>query len=516
MESLFRKYAAVPNTWKEAQRIFRKISLTLHPDKGGNEKEYQALVSELERYKINFSQPATLDNFYNRTPLEEVVDLKNWLMQNRGTFVSLARSSLIFPRRPLPTKQLEKQFKAKVLLIDTAIAWADEWEKAYKVPKGPNNKHLKLHSNLIASSLLILLVDSGHTCQMTEPSQVLAFISKDLSFPGGVPYVPITDDAFHDATSDRRDEGSEKEKNDLRAQMEKEYQDILQQAKDDAHKASAKQVEEHKEALSRLRQQVKKEKGLRKDAEKEKHRLKQQLAEVGKHERESEERENEVRDSAGEQSSIVSFEDSMDVQIVAFVNHVEHLYTIFDSIFFDPSTLQFSLNDALFQCLMMESEMTKEKARAQTKLSLNKICNRLRGLNATPSEKTKRSGTFLSYVELCKQLMREKSLTVVPNAIISISAHVISPSPTFILALMQRLREIATGTVNLVLIRCILGIEKTQEFDMYIEQLILWNSRNQLCDEDVSVRGKRKRSKCGRRVNINQQKCSYHLKRIKM
>ena len=75
----------------EAQKMFRKISLTLHPDKGGNEKEYQALVSELEKYKTKFSQPTALDNFYhNKTPIEEVGELKSWLILNRGVFVSLS------------------------------------------------------------------------------------------------------------------------------------------------------------------------------------------------------------------------------------------------------------------------------------------------------------------------------------------------------------------------------------------------------------------------------------------
>ena len=112
MESMFRKYATLPKTWKEAQKMFRKISLTLHPDKGGNEKEYQALVNELEKHKTKFSQPTALENFYhNKTPIEEVADIKSWLILSRDIRV-VSQRQVDFPSIIPSSKMLGKKIQS--------------------------------------------------------------------------------------------------------------------------------------------------------------------------------------------------------------------------------------------------------------------------------------------------------------------------------------------------------------------------------------------------------------------
>ena len=254
---------------------------------------------------------------------------------------------------------------------------------------------------------------------------------------------------------------------------------------------------------------------LRKDAEKEKHRLKEQLAEVDKHERESEERENAVRDSVGDQLKFVSFEDNIDDQIKAFVSHATMVYNVFDAVLIDPQSCSFSLNDTLFQCYILEENIDEEQAIIETSKSVDKF--RKRRSKSSKDEvlhANRKLGTFLPYVDLCRYILTEKKLSVIPKAIIQLSAHAISPSPTFILALMHRLRDIATGKLNIVLVGCILGIDKTFELENYLAQLKTWNSKNQLCQEKVSDRTKKRKTEvCGRRVNMDKDKCSYHIKR---
>lgn len=531
-------------------------------------------MNELDEFKRGFTKKPPRLNKSHQPPssLENLSCYRQWLERGRQTIIAFIRLNIESDQIMLPQGHLKKTFRSKVFLLDTLLAWVKEWECAYQTQHGPRNESMDAHLMVARTNLIMQVTLIRMPCCVTTAAEALKLVSDKLAFPGAVPNMVPSHETLSDSEHDenkRSDTDNAKEiqcmKQQLRSQMEvefneilknkmeevareqrqqleeneerirdmkfhfsktlqqetmrmeEEFKDTLEQSKQDVASSTNEQVKESELALKRLRKQVKKEVALRRDAEHEKRRLIQQLAEIESHEYESEEREHAVRISAGEQPNFVSFEDSMDTQIAAFVKQVEHLYSLFDAVFFDPRTFQFSLNDALFQCFMMEPNMTTEEARKKSTRSMNKNCTRIfrEGKRVASHETSKRAGTFLPYIDLCKCLVKEKGLTVVPNAIIGISAHAISPSPTFILALMQRLREIATGKVNIVLIRCILGLEKTQEFDKYLEQLVSWNSRNQLCDENVCARGKRKQSKCGRRVNINQEKCSYHLKRIK-
>ena len=54
----FAKYAKKPKSWQEARKIFRMLSLKLHPDKGGDEEVYKQLVAELETWQKHFAEPS--------------------------------------------------------------------------------------------------------------------------------------------------------------------------------------------------------------------------------------------------------------------------------------------------------------------------------------------------------------------------------------------------------------------------------------------------------------------------
>ena len=56
-------------------------------------------------------------------------------------------------------------------------------------------------------------------------------------------------------------------------------------------------------------------------------------------------------------------------------------------------------------------------------------------------------------------------------------------------ALIHRLREIACTNVNRMLIKCIVGVEKSDKFDLYLRQLKDWNTRDRPCHELVAIKG---------------------------
>jgi hypothetical protein len=262
---------------------------------------------------------------------------------------------------------------------------------------------------------------------------------------------------------------------------------------------------------------VKKERKLSKDAQREIAKLQDQIRELKNQQMQSHRRQADVVRNVAqfEESKVVSFGESMDTQVQHFVKHGQALYEMFERVELDPNTLTFSLNDALFQAFAIESNTTPEEAKEKAKRSVEKINKRIKRANAAKTQKRyKSAGSFLPYMQLCRELLREKDLEVFPRAVIHMSAHVLAPSPPFILALMCRLRQIATGQVNTVLVQCILGVQKSNEFESYLRQLKDWNRRNQLCRESVQRSGKRK-AVCGKRVNLNQDQCSYHLTKAK-
>jgi hypothetical protein len=202
----------------------------------------------------------------------------------------------------------------------------------------------------------------------------------------------------------------------------------------------------------------------------------------------------------------------MSNQVKAFIDHGQALYKNFDGVSIDPTNLHFSLTDAIFQAFAVDPNVSKDEARVNSKKWTKNINARLKRKGGGSTKCG--NETFLPYQQICRELMNIPELEVFPTALVQMSVHVLCPSPTFILALMCRIREVAEGGVNMVLIQSILGARKDEQFSSYLAQIKEWNSRNQLCQDEVGKNKKRK-SVCGKRVNLNKAKCSYHLHRIK-
>jgi len=221
---------------------------------------------------------------------------------------------------------------------------------------------------------------------------------------------------------------------------------------------------------------------------------------------------------------MVSFEDTLDEQIKSFTDHAARLYEILENVQMDPDTLCFSLNDAMYESFMAEPGMDSKAARQKAKKAIRNFTEKKRTVASRSSEEAlspatkipnnrRRDGTFMPYVKLCTELLRRKELTVFPRSIIFISAHVLAPSAMVVLSLTRRIRQIAEGKVNMVLLGSILGSKGT-EFSAYLQQLKQWNRRNQLCQEKISQQEKRDYI-CGKRVNFGKAMCSYHMTRKK-
>ena len=179
-----------------------------------------------------------------------------------------------------------------------------------------------------------------------------------------------------------------------------------------------------------------------------------------------------------------------------------------------------SLNQSMFHAYLSEPNMAASDARKIAAAATKSITNRNRRRSRVtqheappPRKRTKGDGTFMSYTDICMSILRDDRLTVVPRAIIFLSTNVIAPSPTFLAALMHRLREIACNNVNLMLIKCILGVEKSDAFDLYLRQVKDWNARDRPCQELVAIKGQITKRTCNARINFGKDKCSYHLRR---
>ena len=66
----------VPRTMEEAKAWFKKIAISVHPDKGGTTEQFQDLESEYEQCKVHFGvnikqcNSATKDEMFDRFTLE--------------------------------------------------------------------------------------------------------------------------------------------------------------------------------------------------------------------------------------------------------------------------------------------------------------------------------------------------------------------------------------------------------------------------------------------------------------
>lgn len=450
--TLFEKYAKRPANWKQAQKLFKRISLKLHPDKnhGTGKETYQALVAELEEWQFFFAAGGATNPF---------LYMQTW-------FTAAEKEE----RRTQKETRSEEQ--------------KEEKRKSAALKKEAQRK-----------------------AQKAQRDQVEARKKK--------------------ANNGKQDDEKRTEmRAEMKAQMKAEFEQILKEAAEEARTASALFEAENKRLLSELHATAAREQCLREEATKLRRQHRDQMRELEEQIEASLQREAVMGSDhpigpppceadlpfALSLKKTVSFrKHSLAAQIKKFVKQGQRLYTFLDGVTMDPDSYTFSLNDALFQAFNLEPNFdddpdgASQRARRATK-TINTRLNR----SGRKGVVRLKSGTFLPYPEICRELIRLKDLTVIPGVIIDMSVHVLAPSPTFILALMCQLRQIAEGKVNVTIVRAVLGAKGTKEFDSYMKMVKDWNARNQLCQSQV-CKGKGKGNICGKRVNINKTDCSYHL-----
>ena len=246
-------------------------------------------------------------------------------------------------------------------------------------------------------------------------------------------------------------------------------------------------------------------------------KLRQQLHELESQERMSKERERFAKGVDYHDSilPIIPFEDTIDEQISIDVDQVKILYSVFDCVSIDPTNFTMSMNEALFHAFLAEPNANKDQAMNLTRTAMKSICARrcrqIRDGELADQNREKNEGSFMDYHSLCIELLRQKHLTVVPRAIVRMSAIILATSPTFVLALNHQIQKITKGRPNMILMRCVWGIGDTLELETYLSQVQKYNLHAIMCPVIVHVEGKKKSGQCGRRVNFGKAHCSYHL-----
>ena len=136
---LFEKYAVKPTSWGDANKIFRRLSLQLHPDKGGDKKIYQQLVGEMDEWKKYF-QKNILRSDDCSVIHDKLKKFDMWMKESRHDMISFARVVLATPVMiALPNKLRNEIFLSKVLILDVVSIWAHEWMIAYDDMHGERN-----------------------------------------------------------------------------------------------------------------------------------------------------------------------------------------------------------------------------------------------------------------------------------------------------------------------------------------------------------------------------------------
>ena len=258
---------------------------------------------------------------------------------------------------------------------------------------------------------------------------------------------------------------------------------------------------------------IRNEKALQRDVEVEIERLNDHLKELKLVNTLSVEREASIKNHSDVIMPNISFDSMVTDQIKAQIDQIEILYNVFDSVSINPDDLTLSLNEAMFHAFLAEPDIKPIEARELSKAAIGLVTKRRhRHKNYESVGRVQNNGTYMDYHSLCLELLHQKRLTVVPQAIVRMSANVICTSPAFILALNCRLRKITTGQPNVLLIRSVLGMGDEKEFNMYLSQVRDYNLHGKLCSVNVNVKGQKSIRQCGIRINFGKETCSYHLR----
>ena len=74
---------------------------------------------------------------------------------------------------------------------------------------------------------------------------------------------------------------------------------------------------------------------------------------------------------------MVSFDDTVPNQIKTYIDQIEILYNVFDSVSIDPDNLTLSLNEAMFHAFLAEPNVNERQARTLSKRALATVTQRM-------------------------------------------------------------------------------------------------------------------------------------------
>ena len=190
----FAKYAKKPKSWQEARKIFRMLSLKLHPDKGGDEEVYKKLVAELETWQKHFAEPR-LSSAGAADCAGIIMNLKKfdtWLKTNRASMIAFVRVLLSSNFMIiLPDQKRNEIFHNHLLILDVVSLWAREWITAYGDVNGARDSIIDLEIKQLPGFLIRAMGECDElNLVATSTNQILKRLLIVLRFQGKEPEMP--------------------------------------------------------------------------------------------------------------------------------------------------------------------------------------------------------------------------------------------------------------------------------------------------------------------------------------
>ena len=184
--------------------------------------------------------------------------------------------------------------------------------------------------------------------------------------------------------------------------------------------------------------------------------------------------------------------------------HIQILYETFDGCAIDSDLGAFSLKDAIYYALMVESGMIEED-------DFKRVVHRVQ--RQIPAEGKLKSmvfrqgaSTFVAFDTLIDIFTsNKKEFPKINEAIVNALRCVIAPNAASVLATMRRMQDV--GSMDIDRVRAILGCDK-ETSARFLEDVKQWNTSNKICSFMVK-RGKGK-AVCGVKCSFKKTACSRH------
>ena len=475
----FKKYATKPKNWEEAHRLFKTIARMIHPDKGGNTAEFQALVNEFEQCKLNFQQAHACRPLSNiRNLAERIAQCRKWLVINRGPIVQFIRVSINLLDVLCSKHGLQKNFKQKVLLLDTFIAWATEWEivlhNSKTFPNIPLGEHLEG-----AKTKLFLMISCGSEDEIESVSDAMHLLYNGMSFPGAVPEVAPCMDTFEDESPGteeemdmeleetlrdfENDDASTETQDRLRSEIalrlstKAQLEELQTEYEQQLEKSNEDKVE-----LVKLQKRVKKEKALRKTAARERDELREQLESAKSQAKNHEPSDNGWPEAQTIQVSIKRKQSELEhkpaEKVTELTGALQELFDFLTDI--KTKNGKFELRDAMFQAYIKDerlngNEMDPLLADRKANNYMTHHALKLKANNISMETFTRRPSYAMNFKELSELFLQ--LFEWFRNIYSIISENALLPSSETLLALKGHLVKIRCQLTPSV-VMCILNV----------------------------------------------------------